>query len=218
MPYGWCSIYLRLSVQSGIILSSPKHLVSQTMNPSIFKLKQIGSGDLYIMPCPRSQVLAEDMAHYLELGINTIVCLLEKPELIARGLALEERICRELGISFVHFPIPDRSTPSNLLAFRQLVDKLELELKQGHRVAIHCYAGIGRTGILAGSLLIRDGMTPHAAIELMSEVRGRNMPQTQAQYEFLVENDEQHALADRDSMNTPARPWWQRLISWSPVT
>ncbi|WP_298612023.1 dual specificity protein phosphatase family protein [uncultured Thiothrix sp.] len=187
------------------------------MNPSIFKLKQIGSGNLYIMPCPRSQVLAEDLAYYLNLGVDTIVCLLEKPEMIARGLALEEKICRELNINFLHFPIPDRAIPNNLSAFRQLVDKLELELKQGRHVAIHCYAGIGRTGILAGSLLIREGMQPQAAIELMSETRGKNMPQTQVQYEFLVDNDEQHALVDHDSMNTPARPWWQRLISWSPA-
>lgn len=187
------------------------------MNPSIFKLKQIGMGDLYIMPCPRSQVLAEDLAYYMDLGINTIVCLLEKPEMIARGLALEERLCRELDIRFEHFAIPDRDIPSNLPAFRQLVNKLDNELRQGRHLAIHCYAGIGRTGVLAGSLLIQDGMHPQAAIELMSQVRGKNMPQTQTQYEFLVDNDEQHALVDHDSMNTPARPWWQRLISWSPA-
>lgn len=187
------------------------------MNPSIFKLKQIGSGDLYIMPCPRPQVLAEDLAYYMGLGINTIVCLLEKSEMIARGLALEEKLCEELDLRFEHFPIPDRSIPKNLAAFRQLVDKLDLELKRGQHVAIHCYAGIGRTGILAGSLLMRDGMQAHAAIELMSETRGRNMPQTQIQYEFLVEDDEKHALIDHDSLSNPARPWWQRLISWSPA-
>lgn len=187
------------------------------MNPSIFKLKQIGNGNLYIMPCPRANVLAEDLTYYLSLGIDTIVCLLEKPEMIARGLALEERLCRELNLRFEHFPIPDRAIPNNLAAFRLLVDKLELELRQGQNLAIHCYAGIGRTGILAGNLLIRDGMSPQEAIELMSEVRGKNMPQTQVQYEFLVENEEQHALIDHDSTSLPARPWWQRLISWSPA-
>ncbi|MFZ1389535.1 MAG: protein-tyrosine phosphatase family protein [Thiolinea sp.] len=187
------------------------------MNPSIFKLKDIGAGTLYIMPCPRPSVLAEDMTFYMDLGVNTMVCLLEKSEMIARGLALEERLCQELDLRFEHFPIPDRSIPSNVAAFRQLVDRLEAELKQGRQVAIHCYAGIGRTGVLAGSLLIRDGMTPQAAIELMSVTRGHNMPQTQVQYEFLVDNDAQHALIDHDSMSAPARPWWQRLISWSPA-
>jgi len=187
------------------------------MNPSIFKLKQIGPGTLYIMPCPRASVLAEDMSFYMDLGINTVVCLLEKAEMIARGLALEERLCHELDLRFEHFPIPDRAIPSNLAAFRGLVDKLDLELKQGRNIAIHCYAGIGRTGILAGSLLIRNGIQPQEAIELMSETRGKNMPQTQVQYEFLVDNDEQHALIDHDSTSAPTRPWWQRLISWSPA-
>lgn len=187
------------------------------MNPSIFKLQPISAGHLYIMPCPRPQVLAEDMAYYMNLGINTIVCLLEKPEMIARGLALEEHLCRELDLRFEHFAIPDRAIPSNLNAFHALVDKLDAELKQGRHLAIHCYAGIGRTGVLAGSLLIRNGMTPQAAIELMSTIRGRNMPQTQAQYEFLMKYDEQQALIDHDSTSIPSRPWWQRLISWSPA-
>ncbi|HPY41236.1 MAG TPA: protein-tyrosine phosphatase family protein [Thiolinea sp.] len=186
-------------------------------HPSIFKLKQIGSGHLYIMPCPRPQVLAEDMAFYMDLGINTVVCLLEKSEMIARGLALEGNLCQELDLGFEYFPIADRSIPSNLPVFRNLVENLYQQLQQGRNVTIHCYAGIGRTGVLAGSLLIRDGMQPHAAIELMSTVRGHNMPQTQAQYEFLVDNEEQHALLDQESTSSPTRPWWQRLIAWSPA-
>lgn len=187
------------------------------MNPNIYKLKQIGSGTLYIMPCPRPSLLAEDMSFYMDLGINTIVCLLEKSEMIARSLALEGRLCQELALRFEHFPIADRGLPTNTAAFRSLVDKLYTELHQGRNLSIHCYAGIGRTGVLAGSLLIRDGMQPQAAIELMSQVRGRSMPQTQAQYEFLVDNEEQHALYDHESTSSPSRAWWQRLISWSPA-
>lgn len=182
------------------------------MNPSIFQLKQIGAGHLYVMPCPRPQVLAEDMAYYMNLGINTIVCLLEKPEMIVRGLALEEPLCREFNLRFEHFSIPDQSVPSHLAAFRRLVNNLDAELKQGRNLAIHCYAGIGRTGVLAGSLLIRDGMTAQAAIELMSKIRGRNMPQTQAQYDFLIAQNSPASFIAPDQA-TPSRPWWQRLIS-----
>lgn len=182
------------------------------MNPSIFKLKQIGAGHLYIMPCPRPQVLAEDMAYYMNLGIDTIVCLLEKPEMIVRGLALEEHLCREFDLRFEHFSIPDQAIPRNLTAFRGLVNKLEAELRQGRNLAIHCYAGIGRTGVLAGSLLIRDGMTPPAAMHLMSDKRGCTMPQTQAQYAFLMA---QRAQATSTTADNPllSRSWWQRLIA-----
>lgn len=203
--------------QSVILPFCFNRLVSLVMNPSIFKLKQIGSGTLYIMPCPRANLLAEDMSFYMNLGIDTIVCLLEKPELIARGLALESHLCDELDLRFEHFPIKDRGLPSNSAAFRQLIEKLYAELQSGRNLSIHCYAGIGRTGVLAGSLLIRDGMQAQAAIELMSQVRGRNMPQTQSQYEFLTDDD-QHALIDQESVSTPSRAWWQRLISWSPAT
>lgn len=184
------------------------------MNPSIFKLKHIGTGQLYIMPCPRPQVLAEDMAYYMNLGIDTIVCLLEKPEMIVRGLALEEHLCQEFDLDFEHFSIPDQAVPRNLTAFRGLVNNLETELRQGRNLAIHCYAGIGRTGVLAGSLLIRDGMTPQAAMNLMSDRRGCPMPQTQIQYEFLMAQRAPTTRIAPDNSNLPlSRSWWQRLIA-----
>lgn len=183
------------------------------MNTSIFKLKKIGKGTLYIMPCPRPSVLAEDMAFYMDLGINTIVCLLEKAEMIARGLALESYLCEELDLNFEHFPIIDRSIPSDLAAFHKLLEKLYTELNLGRNIAIHCYAGIGRTGVVAGSLLMKDGLLAQEAIELMTTIRGYDMPQTSSQYHFLLKQSNQPAGNKAHVSRATVRPWWQRLIS-----
>ncbi|TXH79412.1 MAG: hypothetical protein E6Q85_00115 [Thiothrix sp.] len=187
------------------------------MNPTVFHLQQIGAGNLYIMPCPRPHALAEDMTFYMDLGVHTIICLLEKTEMIVRGLALEAYLCDQLNLEFKHFPIVDRSIPNDLEHFHRFIESLYAELQQGRNLAIHCYAGIGRTGVVAGSLLIRDGCTPQDAIELMTRVRGYEMPQTPSQYNFLLKQPTRIVRNSLHTCTSTERPWWQRLISWSPA-
>ncbi len=193
------------------------------MKPFIFEVKHIGKGSLCIMPAPRPNTLAEDMTHYMQMGIHKVVSLLEKQEATARGLAFEAHLCTELGMEFEQFPIPDQRIPKNTKAFNALVEHLYTELQAGKNISVHCYAGIGRTGVLAGSLLIRDGMEPGAAIDLMSRVRGRNMPQTQEQYEYLTGHDapmlpafagamEEHSSR---SLSAGRNGWFRRLFAIS---
>ena len=200
--------------ESGMFADERLHYnsMNSTIKPNIFELRQIGAGILCIMPCPRSDSLAQDLGHYMQLGINKIVSLLENKEAIKLGVALEDRLCQELGIEFQSFPIPDRKIPAQLNKFENLVEQLYAELQQGKNITVHCFAGIGRTGVLAGRLLMRDGMSPQDAIELMSQIRGRNMPQSQEQYEFLTGEH----YPDQDSGNrrpVAAFHWLRRLVS-----
>ncbi len=166
------------------------------MNPSIYEVKQIGSGYLYVMPCPRAEMLAEDLQYFQQMNIRKIVSLLENGEAAARGLTFEEHLCQQLGMEFTQYPIPDQHTPKKIRTFHTLVEQLYAELLSGKNISIHCFAGIGRTGVLAGSLLIRDGMPALDAIDLLSRIRGRDMPQTQEQYEFLTHLDYGSAEAE----------------------
>lgn len=43
--------------------------------------------------------------------------------------------------------------------------------RQGKRIFIHCRGGLGRTGTLAGRLLIENGLEPEAAINEVREAR-----------------------------------------------
>ncbi|WP_020396377.1 protein-tyrosine phosphatase family protein [Thiolinea disciformis] len=179
------------------------------MQSIFFEVKTIGSGRLFIMPCPNGEQLADEMVNYMEAGFNKIVCLLENQEMMRLGVAFEPRLCLQLGMEFEHFPIPDRHTPTRHKPFHELVEKLYQDLQHGKNVAIHCYAGIGRTGVLAGCLLIRDGMSAQDATELLSSIRGHNMPQTQEQYDFLLEWP--------NAAHTPHKPsskgWFKRLLT-----
>lgn len=46
--------------------------------------------------------------------------------------------------------------------------------KSGDRVLIRCQAGLNRSGLVMALILIKDGMTPERAIELIREGRGED--------------------------------------------
>lgn len=59
----------------------------------------------------------------------------------------------DLGLTRVHLPVRDGQTPTRaqVLAFRQAVDESE------GLVFMHCGAGVGRTGSMAGAYLVSTG-------------------------------------------------------------
>jgi protein-tyrosine phosphatase len=181
------------------------------MEPQIYEVKSIGSGTLFIMPCPKADQLGDGLQRLSRMGINKVVSLLEAEEAVHLGAAMEGQLCEQLGMAFEQFPIRDRRTPKKPAQFRQLVNRLYDELNSGSNIAIHCYAGIGRTGLLAGGLLITDGLSLTSAVELMSDIRGHNMPQTQEQYEYLMD----FAAGEEALEVEPKRSggWFSRLFS-----
>lgn len=88
--------------------------------------------------------------------------LLRVPDLVPRAEALGMRVRR--------FPIRDVSVPrpEEDAAFRALVDELHALLADGRNVTVHCRGGLGRTGLVAASVLVRHGAD---ADDAMARVR-----------------------------------------------
>jgi len=59
--------------------------------------------------------------------------------------------------------------------------------KTGKNIAIHCRAGIGRTGLSASCLLICDGYSAEAAMDMVSAARGVQIPDTEEQFDFICD-------------------------------
>lgn len=155
------------------------------MLPTTYKVKNIENGILSVMAKPVSGEWIEDEFIGLKrLGIDKIVCLLEKYEQIEVGLVAEEELCIKNGIEFSSFPIPDRGLPDTLQA-NQFVHQLYHEICSGKHVVIHCRAGIGRTGIIAGGILVKSGLHAKEAFKLISSAREVQVPDTEEQEKWL---------------------------------
>jgi protein-tyrosine phosphatase len=70
------------------------------------------------------------------------------------GLNLESAECAAAGIRFVNVAIPDRSVPSDRTEFLRSGEELAMRVREGCYLAVHCRASIGRSSVLAASILM----------------------------------------------------------------
>jgi protein-tyrosine phosphatase len=142
-------------------------------------------GRLTIMPCPTGDDLEDQFASLAQAGITRIISMLAPDEAGLLGVASETRLCADAGIAFENHPIVDFGLPDQS-AFRRLVAHITDHLQNGAHVAIHCRAGIGRSGMVASAVLIRLGYAPEQAIEKVSIARGVSIPDTIEQRQFIL--------------------------------
>jgi protein-tyrosine phosphatase len=113
--------------------------------------------------------------------------LLTSDEVADLDLAQEGGLCEAYGIDFRPFPIVDRSVPASRKATLEFVKKLAKLLMEDKSIAIHCRQGIGRSALIAASLLVLSGIVPEAAFLRVSEGRGCSVPETSEQRQWLIE-------------------------------
>jgi len=151
------------------------------MLPTIYKVANLGSGTLSVMAKPVAGEWIEDEFSGLRtLGVDYVVSLLEFAEQSEIGLADEEALCLKNGMRYSSFPIPDRGLPDTSRAIKfatQLCDRI----RTGEHIVIHCRAGIGRTGIMAATVLIQADYQPNSALQRISDARGVEVPDTDEQ-------------------------------------
>lgn len=145
-------------------------------------------GRLGIVPRPRGgDWLADEVRAWRAAGLDVVTSLLTPAEVSELGLQEEEALSREEGIEFHAFPIPDYSVPRSRRDLTALANSLETDLAAGKSVAVHCRQGIGRSSLLAASLLVAAGEQPDEAFRHVEEARGRPVPDTAEQREWVAQ-------------------------------
>jgi protein-tyrosine phosphatase len=121
----------------------------------------------------------------MELGLDAVVSFLTADETAEFGLVKEEEFCRSAKIQFLSLPIPDRGVPRSRDNVLKLIGTLEEKLADGKTVGIQRRQGIGRSGLLAACLLVSAGLSPEAAFERLTQVRGCPVPETSEQRRWV---------------------------------
>lgn len=167
-------------------LISGKEEEAPPYKTSIYRIGEVQKGTLYIMPRPSPTHLEDDICCFKAVGVDVIFSFLEKEEEARLGLELEEALAERHGIQFYSFPIIDRTTPDVQYA-DDFIEMATQHLVEGRNVAVHCRVGIGRSGLAASCILIRDGMQSDYAMSLISHSRGMTIPDTPEQVDFIYD-------------------------------
>ncbi|HUB82633.1 MAG TPA: dual specificity protein phosphatase family protein [Bryobacteraceae bacterium] len=158
------------------------------MVPKLYRISGPWSGTLFLSSRPRGgDWLEDEVIGWRRFGIDTVVSLLTQDEEYELDLAHESSDALKHAMAFVSYPIADRSIPADASTLSTLLENIQRDLRQGKNVLVHCRQGIGRTGLIAASLLVREGMDPEAAIQEVSRVRGVPVPETHEQESCIYE-------------------------------
>jgi protein-tyrosine phosphatase len=143
-------------------------------------------GKLALAARPRGgDWLEDDVADWKKAGVGAVLSLLTPEEQNELELQNEAREVQGQGLRFSSFPIPDLQVPRSEAKLAETLKNVTANLSAGRNVLIHCRQGIGRTGMIAACLLIQSGMSPGAAVELVSAARGMTVPETPEQREWI---------------------------------
>ena len=158
------------------------------MKPEIYWVPGPWPGRLAILPRPRGgDWLPDEVRIWREAGLNVVTSLLTREEVAELELRDEEVLAREQGLEFHTFPIPDRGVPESRVRTADLIRVLEKALASGRNVAVHCRQGVGRSALIAASLLASAGQDAEQAFLRIEDARGAPVPDTAAQREWVKE-------------------------------
>lgn len=129
--------------------------------------------------CPQPGVVAP-IEYDLDLlgaaGVTHLITLTERD--------LPQDLLRIHGLANTHLPIFDREAPSTG-QMQMLLVRMQRLLEAGEVLAVHCLAGLGRTGLVLAAWLVRDGgLSATTAIERLRRIEPAYV-QTDVQEAFL---------------------------------
>lgn len=182
-----------------------------TLSSLLMRMTQLRVGELAstltLMSCPgyrfraggersRSSWFVEDLERIRRAEISLVVCCAEPHELAMPARRVSEAMVR-IGASFRFASIEDMKAPSpeQATALDRALEELISHLRLGRNAAIHCKAGIGRTGLAATRLLQREGLSAAQALARIRAVHHPEAVETVEQLRFLgIAEDEMTGL------------------------
>jgi len=118
-----------------------------------------------------------DLKALKRVGVDVLVSLTTKP--------IDQQELTKFDIQGIWFPIVDMSVPT-INGAKELCQKVQALLDSGHAIAMHCKAGLGRTGTMLAAQSIWQGHSAFDALEAARKIEPRWV-QSEEQVAFLSE-------------------------------
>lgn len=146
----------------------------------------IQPGRLGVVPCPAGhEDLEAGLWDLKTQGVNVVASLLTSAEQVKYGVQAEHMWCARHGLLFLSFPVHDHGVPDHEPSAYAFALKLKTLVEQGDSVAIHCYAAIGRSPLMAAATMVLMGYTVEDALTRISAARGVRVPERARQVSWL---------------------------------
>lgn len=170
-------VALPLPMLQGVELASSvgRVIVSESRGPNGFRWVVPGM----LAGTPQPGVVApidHDLILLDRVGITHLITLTETD--------MDQDALRRHHLKNTHLPIFDRKAPSTSQMHMLLV-RMQRLMDAGEVLAVHCKAGLGRTGLVLAAWMVRDGgLSAEAAIERLRKVNP-GFIQSDEQLDFL---------------------------------
>jgi NAD(P)-dependent dehydrogenase (short-subunit alcohol dehydrogenase family) len=115
----------------------------------------------------------------LDAGVTVFVDLTEEGESGLLPYAddlLEEARARGVDVEYSRHEVPDMGVPARA-TMQQILATLDRAAAAGRRAYVHCWGGVGRTGVVIGCLLRRQGHDGEQALAGVARLFG-TMPKS----------------------------------------
>ncbi len=124
-------------------------------------------------PDPWDRDLDVDLDCIRDWGAAAVVTLMEDHELSRCDVAGIGDAVRARGMPWFHLPIVGASIPDDVFEARwaDAGPVLRSCLGSGSAIVLHCRGGLGRTGTIAGRLLVELGVPPQCAVAQVRRAR-----------------------------------------------
>ncbi len=130
----------------------------------------------------------------LAAGFDTFIDLTRPGEFLPyQDILTEESSLLGLTVSYSRFAIGDFGLPTHK-QMEKILKTVDAALSANHKVYLHCWGGIGRTGTTVGCYLVQHGKSGEEALRQLAEwwravpksVRYPHSPETEAQRQFIL--------------------------------
>jgi ADP-ribosyl-[dinitrogen reductase] hydrolase len=170
------------------------------MIPYVINALPVANGAVGLCCCPGHRLTPRfvspslhdfeaDLDAIAAFGATRLVTLMQPDELALIGIDPKrlDREARARGLAWLHLPIRNLSIPGPEweAGWQTAGETLRGALATGDRFAMHCYAGLGRTGMVAARLLVEHGMAPPEAIAAVRQIRPGSI-ETYAQESYVL--------------------------------